>query len=261
MLSLQEIKPYYPEHLQSFERFIIREYLQYKILEIIFETPYQSKLSFLGGTCLRIVHNNNRFSEDLDFDNFNLSKDDFNAITKILKLELERLGYDIEMRNVHKGAYHCYIRFPGLLYNEGLSNQKEEKILLQLDTESHKFDYKPDQPVLNKFDVFTQINATPGDILLAQKFFAVINRKRNKGRDFFDIVFLLGQGQTPDYNYLKAKIGIANPDDLRSTILEKCKKLDMKEMAADVKPFLFNPKDDKKILLFPKYVEQVKLSR
>ena len=261
MLSLQEIKPYYPENLQSYERFIIREYLQYKILEIVFETPYQSKLSFLGGTCLRIVYNNNRFSEDLDFDNFKLSMDDFNAITVLVRRELEKLGYDVEMQNVHKGAYHCYIRFPELLYNEGLSNHIEEKVLIQLDTESHEFDYKPDQTVLNKFDVFTQINVTPGDLLLAQKFFAVINRKRNKGRDFFDIVFLLGQGQTPNYDYLNAKIGITNPNDLRSLVLEKCRELDMKEMATDVKPFLFNPKDEKKILLFPKYMEQVKLTR
>lgn len=78
MLSLQEIKPYYPEQLQGFDRFIIREYLQYKILNIIFETPYESKLALLGGTCLRIVYNNSRFSGNLDFDNFNLSMDDFN---------------------------------------------------------------------------------------------------------------------------------------------------------------------------------------
>lgn len=261
MLSLQQIKSYYPEQLQSFDRFVIREYLQYKILDIIFETPYQSKLSFLGGTCLRIIYNNTRFSEDLDFDNFKLSMDDFNEITLIVKQELERLGYDVEMRNVHKGAYHCYIRFPELLYNEGISDHKEEKILIQLDTESHKFDYTPDQPVLNKFDVFTQINVTPGDVILAQKFFAVINRKRNKGRDFFDIIFLLGRGQAPNYKYLEAKTGITNPDDLRSLVLEKCKTLDMKEMAADVKPFLFNPKDEKKIFLFPEYMEQAKLTR
>ena len=130
MLSLQEIKPYYAEHLQNYERFIIREYLQYKILEIIFETPYENKLAFLGGTCLRIVHNSNRFSEDLDFDNFNLSMNDFNEITEIVKKELERLGYNVEMRKVQKGAYHCYIRFRELLYNEGLSNHKEEKILI-----------------------------------------------------------------------------------------------------------------------------------
>jgi hypothetical protein len=33
----------------------------------------------------------------------------------------------------------------------------------------------------------------------------------------------------------------------------------MKEMAKDVKPFLFNTNDEKKVLLFSKYMEQVKL--
>jgi predicted nucleotidyltransferase component of viral defense system len=205
------------------------------------------------------VHNSSRFSEDIDFDNFNLSMEDFNSITEIVKSELERLGYEVEMRNVNKGAYHCYIRFPELLYREGLTNHKEEKILIQLDTEAHEFDYKPDQPLLNKFDIFTQINTTPKDLLLAQKFYAVINRNRNKGRDFFDIVFLLGQGLVPNYDYLRLKIGVKSPAELRQRIIEKCTELNMKEMADDVKPFLFDPKDEKKVLLFPKYMEQVKL--
>jgi predicted nucleotidyltransferase component of viral defense system len=259
MLSLKELKPYYPETLHDYERFIIREYLQYKILEIVFESPFENKLAFLGGTCLRIVYNNNRFSEDLDFDNFNLTMDDFNGITSIVKTELERLGYEIEMRNVKKGAYHCYIRFPEILFNEGLTQHKEEKILIRLDTEAHNFSYKPDQHLLNKFDVFTQINTTPKDILLAQKFYAVINRKRNKGRDFFDIVYLLSQEQTPNYKYLFEKIGIDSPKVLRQKIINKCAQINMNEMAQDVSPFLFNKKDEKKVLLFSKYMEQVKL--
>jgi hypothetical protein len=32
MLSLKEIKAFYPESLHPYERFILREYLQYKIL-------------------------------------------------------------------------------------------------------------------------------------------------------------------------------------------------------------------------------------
>ncbi|MBL4653401.1 MAG: nucleotidyl transferase AbiEii/AbiGii toxin family protein [Flavobacteriales bacterium] len=259
MLSLNELKLYYPESLHHYERFIIREYLQYKILEIIFESPYEHKLAFLGGTCLRIVHGSHRFSEDLDFDNFNLSMDDFNGITTIVKTELERLGYEVEIRNVKKGAYHCYIRFPEILFKAGLTNHKEEKILIRLDTKAHNYEYKVDQPLLNKYDVFTQINTTPKDILLSQKFYAVMNRKRNKGRDFFDIVYMLGQGQIPNYDYLKMKIGIDNPSELRTCILDKCIALDMQEMAKDVKPFLFDKKDEKKVLFFAQYMGQVKL--
>ena len=82
MLRLSEITKHYPENLLGFQRFIIREYLQYKILQIVFEdATYAVKLCFLGGTCLRVVHGNTRFSEALDFDNFNLSAQEFEDIS------------------------------------------------------------------------------------------------------------------------------------------------------------------------------------
>lgn len=260
MLNLEEIRRYYPEHLQKFERFMLREYLQYKILELIFESNRENKLAFLGGTCLRIVYNSNRFSEDLDFDNFNLTKKDFEIITGHVQAGLKLLGYQTEIHNVYKGAYHCYIRFPEVLYREGMTRHKEEKILIRLDSEPHEFKYKPDLPLLNKFDVFTQIKTTPKDVLLAQKFYTLINRKKNKGRDFYDIVFLMGMDQTPNYNYLELKLGITSSGELRDKVIDKCDQLSMQEMADDVKPFLFNPKDEKKILLFPEYIKQAKLS-
>jgi len=71
MMTLEEIKSFYPSPLQQRGAFLLREYLQYKILALLFDSAYANKFAFLGGTCLRIVHSNQRFSEDLDFDNFN----------------------------------------------------------------------------------------------------------------------------------------------------------------------------------------------
>ena len=259
MLRLSEIANYYPENLLGFQRFIIREYLQYKILQIVFDnTNYADKLCFLGGTCLRLVHQNTRFSEDLDFDNFDLSEEDFENISSDIASSLSREGYEVEIRNVLKGAYHCYIRFPKLLYQEGLSGHREEKILITLDTEPQYFDFEPDRYILNKFDVFTEILTTPKDILLAQKFYAIINRPRPKGRDFFDVTFLLGQTK-PNYDYLKLKLNITSSEALRSAILERCSEIDMEEMARDVAPFLFETKDEKRVKLFVSYLKQVDL--
>ena len=256
MISLSQIQTFFPEHLHGYKRFILREYLQCKILELIFDSKHASQLSFLGGTCLRIVHNNNRFSEDLDFDNFGLSQEKFDRITAIIEEGLTKLGYTVQIQNITRGAYHCYIRFPDILYQEGLSGYSNEKILIQLDSEAHEFDYQPDKPILNKFDVFTLINTTPPDVLLSMKFYAVMNRKRNKGRDFFDIVSMLGWGYKPNYSYLKHRLGVYTSSELKKMILNKCATLDMQEMANDVKPFLFNPDDVKKILLFEPYLEQ-----
>ena len=82
MLSIEEIKKQYPSDIHKFERGLLREYLQFLILEIIFSSNISTKLSFLGGTCLRIVHGIKRFSEDLDFDNKELSSKEFISLAK-----------------------------------------------------------------------------------------------------------------------------------------------------------------------------------
>jgi len=254
MLELSEIVKEYPERLSGFSSFIIREYLQYKILQILFESPFAAEFCFLGGTCLRIVHGNNRFSEDLDFDNFNIPQQGFKRVSEIIISGLKKEGYQVEMKMILKNAYHCIIKFPGQLYSQSLSRHREEKILIQLDTEPQHFNYKPDKAILNKFDVFTQINCTPLDLLLAQKFYAILHRKRNKGRDFFDVVFLLSKITAPNYDYLEMKIGIKNSSELKMNVLKHCSSIDMEEMARDVQPFLFNPNDVNKIRLFEEYL-------
>lgn len=256
MLPLSEIRPYYPEELQRFPRFMLREYIQYKILEILYESPFATDLCFLGGTCLRIVHGNRRFSEDLDFDNISLEADAFDEVSSEIQIGLEREGYEVELKTVMKGAWHCYIRFPGLLFNEGLTGHQEEKILIQLDTEPQHFDYEPERFLLNRFEVFTTIWTTPLPLLMAQKIYAILNRNRNKGRDFYDLVFLMGRDIKPNYPYLEAKVSISDPELLKETLLNRCNQLEMDAMAKDIEPFLFEATDVKKVVHFTEVVQQ-----
>jgi predicted nucleotidyltransferase component of viral defense system len=258
MLSLQEIEKYYPENIKKFKSSILREYLQYKILQIIFNSKYANKLSFLGGTALRIVHKNPRFSEDLDFDNFDLEEKEFNEISLLVKKQLQLDGYGVEIRNVYKGAYRCYIRIPKILFDSNLSGYKEEKILIQLDTAPHGFSYSQERVILNKFDVFTEVNITPIDIILAQKIFAIFNRKAMKGRDFFDVVFLFSLTK-PNYDYLQLKMDIKNSKKLKEKLLTLDGIVNFEKMASDVKPFLFNSSDAKRVLLFTEYIKNLKL--
>lgn len=104
--------------------------------------------------------------------------------------------------------------------------------------------------------MFTQIAVTPPDILLAQKIYALLNRKRAKGRDFYDVIFLLTKTK-PNYGYLKQKTGLADSQSLKKEVLNHVKGLDLKELAKDVEPFLFKSSDSKKIILFSEYIKQV----
>lgn len=258
MLNLTGIEKYYPENERSFSRNILREYLQYKILEIIFNSEIGRGLSFLGGTALRILYGNNHFSEDLDFDNFGLTEKQFTSLADEVKKGLELQGYKVEIKNVLKGAYRLYIRMPQVLFENDLSNLREEKIMIQINTAPHDFEYRRDLKIINKFDVFTQIYATPPDILLSQKIYAALNRLRAKGRDFFDIVFLLPQTK-PSYEYLRAKMGVKNGVELRDVLISKTADFDFNELAKDVEPFLISAGDAKKIKMFVPYIESLEL--
>ena len=256
MLDFQQIKEQYPENLQRFERAILREYLQYKILQAIFDSKNASKLAFLGGTALRIVHGNNRFSEDIDLDNFGLKWSEFEEVIQKVKRFLELEGFNVEVRNVAKGAYRCYLKIPALLYEQGLSPFPEEKILIQVDTTAQGYSYKPETILLNKFDVFTDIRVTPLDILLSQKIYTSVNRKKTRGRDFYDITYLSSRTK-PDLGYIQQKLGVKTAEGLRKEISSRIAEFDFKDLADDVAPFLMNKDEIKRVERFREFWDQV----
>jgi predicted nucleotidyltransferase component of viral defense system len=255
MLDIKQIESFYPEHLWPFKKNLLREYLQYKILEAIFESPIADKLTFMGGTCIHMVHGSPRFSEDLDFDNPGISRHDFEALSQKVKRTLELQGYIVELKNTYQDAFRAYLRFPGLLHAGGISGHRDEKLLIQIDTEPQEAQYSPEKFILNKFDVFSRINIVPADILLAQKIYCIFNRSRPMGRDFFDVVFLLGKSNV-NFDYLSQKMSIRNKSDLRDKLLLRCARLDFKRLTKDLEPFVYSKKEMNRVLMFPDVVQQ-----
>ena len=249
MLDLQYILSFYPEELQPFKINILREYLQYKILESVFRSKYGSGLSFMGGTCIHIIHGSPRFSEDLDFDNRGLSLEDFNRLAARVEKDLQMEGYIVEMQTKFTGAFHAFFRFPSILYESGLSGHKRQKILIQIDMEPQEFEYIRHSVLLNRFDVLCRIHIVPDDILLAQKFFCILSRSRPIGRDFYDAVYLMGKTRA-NLSYLQLKLGIRNLKELKERLLLRCEELDLEKLASDVKPFVIKPRDIEKVQLF-----------
>ena len=127
---------------------------------------------------------------------------------------------------------------------------------MQIDMEPQDFSYSQDQPILNKFDVFQRINAVPPDLLLSQKILCLFSRPRLLGRDFFDIIFLLGRTQ-PHFPYLEHRLGITDGDTLKTRILEICAEANFKQLAKDAAPFLYRADEAEKIALFPEYLKSI----
>ena len=256
MLDIKQIESFYPKQLRPFKKNLLREYLQDKILEAISESPLSHKLIFMGGTCIHMVHGSPRFSEDLDFDNPDIGRRDFKTLSQSVKRTLELQGYTVELKNAYGDAFRAYLRFPGLLHTSGISGHRDEKLLIQIDSEPQKVQYSSDKFILNKFDVFSRINIVPADILLAQKIFCIFNRSRPIGRDFFDVVFLLGKTRV-NFDYLHEKLSIRNQTDLRQKLLSRCARLDFNRLAKDLEPFVYSKKELNRVLLFPDAIQQI----
>lgn len=258
MLSIEQIKKQYGSDIHKFERDLLREYLQYLILEIIFSSNIATKLSFLGGTCLRIVYGLKRFSEDLDFDNKNLSSEEFLSLAERIEKELTLQGFNVQTTVTERKAIHCHVRFSDILFENKLSNIKTEKIDIQIDTFDQGYEYESELYLLNKFNVFKQIRVTPKSIILSQKLWTITQRSRAKGRDYYDILFLL-QNTKPDMGFLASKFGTSDWSAVKDIILEKINDVDLESMRRDVQPFLISMEEGERVLLFREYLKQLEL--
>lgn len=258
MKAMKDIQRWYPEDLQDRREDLLREYLQYEILQLLFRSKYGAKFTFLGGSCLRIAYGTQRFSEDLDFDNVGLTQKEFEGTSQIIKKGLELLGFEVALKFAYKGAFHCNVRFPGLLYRYELSPHKEARVLIKLDTEKQHYEYEREIYRLNKFGVNADIRITPIALLTSQKLAAAVGRKRAKGRDFYDLAFLLNLTK-PEYGYLDKAFGVSTPEDLRGFLKEKMGSLDFEFLAKDVSPFLFRREDIETVRHFPDFWETVPL--
>ena len=260
MISLEEIKSFFADSLRknpSHFEYMLKEYFHYRMLDIIFSGEYASKMSFIGGTNLRILHHIQRFSEDIDFDCFNLSREEFMHLTDRVVDRLSREGIKVEAEDKEKdrklAAFRRNIIFPGLMFELGLTGHREKKLLIKIECEPHNYAYEPTKPIIQKFNVFTQIFSPSPAILLSMKTGAVL--ERGKGRDYYDFIFLAGITE-PDFGYLAEKFGITNHTQLYERILATSEKVDFGIKSRDFEKLVFDPAETKKVLLFSEYIRQ-----
>jgi predicted nucleotidyltransferase component of viral defense system len=65
MMNLEMIRNYFPAYVRenaSFQKYMLKEYLQLAILDFLSTTPFTRNIVFIGGTNLRLVKGIDRFS-------------------------------------------------------------------------------------------------------------------------------------------------------------------------------------------------------
>ena len=260
MLNLNQIQNYFPPQIRentAHKKYIVKEYIQLMILNFLASTKFVKKITFIGGTNLRLVKGIDRFSEDLDFDCKNFNAEDFAEMSQSVLIFLQRSGLQAETREKQSEkltAYRSSIYFPELLFELGLSAYKEERFLIKLESQNQEFEYTPKMANISGCGFFFPFPVPPDDVLCAMKLSALLSRA--KGRDFYDAMFLLSQTK-PNYDYLAQKQNINNLAELKTKLMNTTEKTDLTHKSKDFEHLLFNKLSREKILQFSEFVKML----
>lgn len=260
MIQLEQIKEYFPPYLKenpSFQKYMVKEYIQLLILDYLSASRWVEKLSFIGGTNLRIVKGIDRFSEDIDFDCKKFSSEEFGRMTDDILSYLQRFGLKVEIRekvNSKLTAFRRSYYFPGFLFDLGLSAHKEERFLIKVECEDQLINYSPVNANIKGCGFYFAFPVPSDEVLCAMKISALLSR--SKGRDFYDVMFLLNR-TTPDYSFLKAKHAITNLLELKRAFEDTLAKVNLSNKSKDFEHLLFEKRNSSRILSFGEFVEEL----
>ena len=262
MISLEQIYSYFPdlEKTDSLKKGMLREYLQFMILDFLSTSPFINRLILVGGPAIRFKYGLDRFTRDLFFNFVDCSEDDFIKMTDYVISFLERSGIKVESKykeNPSQSSFKRYIHFPKFLFSIKLSVFEEKRFfasigaipnkLMQGSTikpEIEKYGFKKLTLGFNSsFEAisgcgFSFLFQVPSiSALFAMKFGALILRQN--GRDFYDVLFLWKLAK-PDYVFLKHRIGVSNKAELLARITDALKYVDLERKAKDVEYLVFD---------------------
>jgi len=195
-------------------RALIREYLQSKIIYYLYGMSEAKKLSFIGGTSLRLLRDLDRFSEDLNFDNLGLSFSQIKNLFLKIKNILEKEGFEIvyKIKKTDNSGIGD-MKFRNLLINLGISPHKEESLAIKINYTVPKIKPRIEVLILNRFGLVQAVVSNTLEFLLSQKMRAILTRKDPQPRDFYDVVWFLSHRVQPSPK-LFPEIGVKDKREL-----------------------------------------------
>lgn len=188
------------------KRILLKEVLQAYVLDYLYNHPLYRRLNFYGGTCLHVLYELDRLSEDLDFDNsagidLSMLGADLTAFFRTA------LGYEpIEIKSQQggHGILRLTLKLP-VLNELGLSPYPNQALHLKVEVSHHQ-----QVAILQNTPVFYLGHSmVPShfslETMMAGKLLACLERNFQrgrqgafiKGRDYYDLLWFMQRGTQP----------------------------------------------------------------
>lgn len=232
----------------------VREICQEIILSGLCDGKFFERAVFYGGTCLRILYDLQRYSEDLDFsllqkdENFNIERyfefivKEFNAYN--VKIETKR-----KQKNENSSVESALISINA---NQFLNSDKIIKIKIDVD-KNPPLNFQAENKILLMPKSFI-LKAMTLPNLYAGKIHAILFRAwkmRVKGRDWFDLEWYVKNDISLNLEHLLCRMrhfgdtdkNYITRENLEALLLAKIDEIDIQKAIDDVKRFIINPKE------------------
>jgi len=238
------------------EEHAVREITQEIVLAALGRGEFFKHTLFQGGTCLRIFHGLNRFSEDLDFI-LREPNPEFRLREHIQHLteELSAFGYQIEITDRAKAEKAVQTAF---LKDSSLGKLLElrqadrsgppRKIRIKLEVDTNPPAGSGAALEYLDFPFVSAVAVQDMPSLFAGKMHALLCRKPIKGRDWYDFIWYASQGIGINEAFLSAALDQLGPWQGQGVIVSKAwvvgaledriPSIDWKRAADEVRPFV-----------------------
>ena len=224
------------------------------ILAGLYHGGFFDAAAFYGGTCLRIFHGLQRFSEDMDFSLLSADENfDFTRYFQPIIDEFALVGRSVEIKKKDKKTFgrveSAFQKDTTDVYDITFQTEKSIRIKIEVDT-LPPLKFNTEQKLLLMPESFMVRCFTLPD-LFAGKMHALVYRSwknRVKGRDWYDFEWYVRNNVALDFAHLRERTLQFNEEDITpESFKEKLKarlsSTDINQVKADVLPFVRNPKE------------------
>jgi len=230
MISSNQVK-FFAKKFNANESTILREYLQIFFLNELYKQKNSAKVYFKGGTAIHLLFGAPRFSEDLDF-TVMLSEAIFMQLINSVFSEVSKNEeISFKQRRTIAGKTFLLTAKPGILPYATFINLDfsfREKVI-----QPEKSTIDTPYPILfNSFIYHLSLEE-----MCAEKIRAIFTRQ--KGRDFYDLWFLISKGVSINNELVEEKLQHYKITVSQfKSLLDKTKNFSKKDFILDIRPFV-----------------------